>query len=298
VEYAKWLGMDCEKDSDLLWIAREGLKAPLPPDWKPCKTQDTEEIYYFNFKTGDSTWDHPCDNYYRNLYGEHKKKGEKPPRDAERAKGKQKGPKSGHAAGPELVAPAVSTSAASAVSAPVGKKGVGLKAAIAGAGNEVGPAFVDAPAPASVIGPSKLDRKPLGKLRELLPASASAVAPIGVAATGAICPPTVPHIAAPAVPISVPAVLAEPVAANKAVTDLPLTSESTRFASKKFARGLGAALSSGGGCDDDEPALASSGGSAGSGGSRSSGGLDGGFGATIQRMTRPGTDENDDAAEE
>jgi centrosomal protein CEP164 len=28
-EYAKWLGMDPEKDGDLLWIAREGLKVVL-----------------------------------------------------------------------------------------------------------------------------------------------------------------------------------------------------------------------------------------------------------------------------
>ena len=43
-------------------------QAPLPEDWKPCKTRDTEEIYYFNFKTGNSTWDHPCDDYYRKQY--------------------------------------------------------------------------------------------------------------------------------------------------------------------------------------------------------------------------------------
>jgi hypothetical protein len=27
MEYAKWLGMDLEKDVDMFWIAREGLKA-------------------------------------------------------------------------------------------------------------------------------------------------------------------------------------------------------------------------------------------------------------------------------
>lgn len=43
-------------------------QAPLPENWKPCKTMDTNEIYYFNFATGDSTWDHPCDDYYRSLY--------------------------------------------------------------------------------------------------------------------------------------------------------------------------------------------------------------------------------------
>jgi preprotein translocase subunit YajC len=31
-------------------------------------------IYYFNFSSGESTWDHPCDEYYRNLCDEEKKK--------------------------------------------------------------------------------------------------------------------------------------------------------------------------------------------------------------------------------
>ena len=72
-EYAKWLGMEFPRDSDLMWIAREGLKAPLPPDWKPCKSPDGE-IYYFNFSSGESVWDHPCDEYYRKLYDDEKAK--------------------------------------------------------------------------------------------------------------------------------------------------------------------------------------------------------------------------------
>ncbi len=76
IEYAKWLGMDLDNDTDLFWIAREGLMAPLPANWKPCKTQDTEDIYYFNFSSGESTWDHPCDGYYKRLYEEEKKKKE------------------------------------------------------------------------------------------------------------------------------------------------------------------------------------------------------------------------------
>ena len=32
-----------------MWIAKEGLKAPLPKDWKPCKTPQGD-IYYFNFR--------------------------------------------------------------------------------------------------------------------------------------------------------------------------------------------------------------------------------------------------------
>jgi len=27
--------MDVEKERHFLWIARESLKAPLPPNWKP-----------------------------------------------------------------------------------------------------------------------------------------------------------------------------------------------------------------------------------------------------------------------
>ena len=39
LEYAEWLGMDLKgKDKDLEWIAKEGLKAPLPAPWKPCQT--------------------------------------------------------------------------------------------------------------------------------------------------------------------------------------------------------------------------------------------------------------------
>lgn len=76
IEYAKWLGMDLDKDQDLFWIAREGLMAPLPPSWKPCKTKDTDDVYYFNFTTGESTWDHPCDGYYKRQYEEQKKKKE------------------------------------------------------------------------------------------------------------------------------------------------------------------------------------------------------------------------------
>ena len=76
IEYANWLGIDVENDHDLIWIAREGLMAPLPTDWKPCKQENSEEIYYFNFDTGDSTWEHPCDGFYKSLYEEEKKKKE------------------------------------------------------------------------------------------------------------------------------------------------------------------------------------------------------------------------------
>ena len=72
-EYARFLGMDPDEDKDLLWIAKESLKAPLPENWKPCQTEEGD-IYYFNFKSGESLWDHPCDNHYRELFKREKTK--------------------------------------------------------------------------------------------------------------------------------------------------------------------------------------------------------------------------------
>ncbi|KAJ3034745.1 hypothetical protein HDV00_004723 [Rhizophlyctis rosea] len=77
-EYAKFLGMDPHTDQDLFWIARESLKAPLPPNWKPCQNEDGN-IYYFNFTTGESIWDHPCDEHYRKLYDREKAKRDERP---------------------------------------------------------------------------------------------------------------------------------------------------------------------------------------------------------------------------
>ena len=63
--------MNPVQDRDLLWIAKEGLKAPLPEPWKPCR-DGSKEIYYVNFVTGESVWEHPCDQYYKQLYQEEK----------------------------------------------------------------------------------------------------------------------------------------------------------------------------------------------------------------------------------
>eukprot|EP00116_Pleurobrachia_bachei_P001383 sb/3461645/ len=70
------LGLNIAEDSDLMWIARQGIKEPLPPEWKPIQDV-TGDIYYFNFENGQSMWDHPCDEYYRGLYLQEKKKKEK-----------------------------------------------------------------------------------------------------------------------------------------------------------------------------------------------------------------------------
>lgn len=35
---------------------------------------DDGNIYYFHFITGESIWDHPCDDYYRKMYEAEKAK--------------------------------------------------------------------------------------------------------------------------------------------------------------------------------------------------------------------------------
>lgn len=37
---------------------------PLPKGWKACQNENGE-LYYFNFDTGKSSWDHPYDEIYK-----------------------------------------------------------------------------------------------------------------------------------------------------------------------------------------------------------------------------------------
>lgn len=66
LEYATFLGIDLEAEPELAWIVKKGLVAPLPDGWKPCAAPDGA-LYYFNFDTGESVWDHPGDDYYKAL---------------------------------------------------------------------------------------------------------------------------------------------------------------------------------------------------------------------------------------
>jgi hypothetical protein len=58
--------LDYEKEPDLVFIAVEGLKAPLPAGWKAVE-EPGGEMYYFNFKTKQSQWEHPCDEFYKEM---------------------------------------------------------------------------------------------------------------------------------------------------------------------------------------------------------------------------------------
>lgn len=70
-EYAQALGFVLPDDNDLLYIAREGLKAPLPPDWRVASTADGD-IYYYHKDKREPTWDHPMDEFYKQKFEEEK----------------------------------------------------------------------------------------------------------------------------------------------------------------------------------------------------------------------------------
>lgn len=65
--YAEFLGMDPEKDKEFLYIAVEGLKAPVPTPWETYY-DDNDEIFYVNPVTGQKMYDHPLDEEYRQKF--------------------------------------------------------------------------------------------------------------------------------------------------------------------------------------------------------------------------------------
>jgi len=86
MEFAEYLGMDPVEDGDLLWIAEQARNAPLPAPWSEHQDEGGN-TYYYNSATDDSVWEHPLDEYYRNLYRKHKdEKEDQAARDAAYAK--------------------------------------------------------------------------------------------------------------------------------------------------------------------------------------------------------------------
>ena len=60
LEFALYLGMDPENDKELMWIAEEGLKAPVPDPWVTMNNEN-DDIYYLNPLTSEVMWEHPLD---------------------------------------------------------------------------------------------------------------------------------------------------------------------------------------------------------------------------------------------
>lgn len=69
--HAKYLGMDLIVDKEFLWIAHQSLLAPLPPDWEQFESPDGE-FYYFHKPSNESSWIHPRDDHYREMFKKEK----------------------------------------------------------------------------------------------------------------------------------------------------------------------------------------------------------------------------------
>uniref|UniRef100_A0A7S2WE81 Kinesin-like protein n=1 Tax=Mucochytrium quahogii TaxID=96639 RepID=A0A7S2WE81_9STRA len=67
IDHAVALGMDPETDSQFLWLAEEALLAQLPVEWSLCDDEHGNQFYY-NSKTGESTWENPLDEPYRKMF--------------------------------------------------------------------------------------------------------------------------------------------------------------------------------------------------------------------------------------
>jgi len=64
--YARYLGLDPIQDTDLLWIARFGLHAPLPDCW----TQHFDSlgrVFFYDASRDQSSWTHPLEQEHRDV---------------------------------------------------------------------------------------------------------------------------------------------------------------------------------------------------------------------------------------
>eukprot|EP01045_Picozoa_sp_COSAG04_P024322 COSAG04_NODE_3019_length_3273_cov_2.829553_8_plen_259_part_00 len=59
------LGLDALKDRDLMWIAEEALRAPVPQGWVELADPANGVPYYYSTVDETTTWDHPLDGKYK-----------------------------------------------------------------------------------------------------------------------------------------------------------------------------------------------------------------------------------------
>lgn len=66
-EFAEFMAVNFRKEPFLLPIVAEAMTAPLPNFWVECHDANTDQYYYANTKTRQSTWEHPLDHYFKEL---------------------------------------------------------------------------------------------------------------------------------------------------------------------------------------------------------------------------------------
>ncbi len=68
-DYARYLGILTRGsyEPEAMAIAERGLRTPLPTEWKPCQAE-SGHIYYHNFNTRVSCWEHPIDSWCKRRF--------------------------------------------------------------------------------------------------------------------------------------------------------------------------------------------------------------------------------------
>lgn len=64
---AEHLGISVQEETHLLWIARQALLTPLPPDWEYGWVADEGRVLFYNVITGDKSIAHPSNEYFKKM---------------------------------------------------------------------------------------------------------------------------------------------------------------------------------------------------------------------------------------
>ena len=66
INICEYLGIRVLSEQNMLWIAADALKAPLPVSWTAQKDENGR-TFFFNHLTNQSKWEHPLDPHFRKL---------------------------------------------------------------------------------------------------------------------------------------------------------------------------------------------------------------------------------------
>jgi hypothetical protein len=70
------LGIDVFFTPQYMWLAEEYLSAKLPSEWSQVFDQQHQAYYYYNSKTGESSWENPSIEYYQSQFEKQRQKDE------------------------------------------------------------------------------------------------------------------------------------------------------------------------------------------------------------------------------
>jgi Ca2+-binding EF-hand superfamily protein len=66
INMCEYLGICILSEQNMIWIAADALRAPLPVNWSAQK-DSSGKTYFYNHLTNQSQWEHPLDPHFRNL---------------------------------------------------------------------------------------------------------------------------------------------------------------------------------------------------------------------------------------